>query len=257
MSIPSPSLNPPERTPISSLPSKTETLDPGSHTPFAIETQALKRVYKIGSQEVPALRGIDLCIEAGRFIAVKGRSGSGKTTLLNCLAGLDRPTSGKISVFGQDLARMNEGQLTRWRREQLGLVFQSFGLLPTLSAYENVELMLRLAGVSSRDRHSRAVACLESVGLGKWLHHRPYEMSGGQQQRVAIARALANRPRLLLADEPTGELDSTTAREILQLFRRIVEEEQVTLLMASHDPMVDKYVDQVLQLKDGQILHLS
>jgi ABC-type lipoprotein export system ATPase subunit len=222
--------------------------------PQAIETRGLKRVYKIGSQEVHALRGIDLKIEPARFVSVKGRSGSGKTTLLNCLAGLDRPTSGTISVFGRELAQMNERQLTRWRREQLGLIFQSFGLLPTLSAYENVELMLRLAGKGASERHTRSVECLESVGLGKWLHHRPYEMSGGQQQRVAIARALANKPNLILADEPTGELDSVTAREILQLFRQIVRDEHVTLLMASHDSMVDKYVDQVLQLKDGQIV---
>ncbi len=221
--------------------------------PYAVESHQLWRVYKFGSQEVAALRGIDLQIEPSCFIALKGRSGSGKTTLLNCLAGLDRPTAGRVSVFGKDLAGMNENQLTRWRREQVGLVFQSFGLLPTLSAYENVELMLRLAGVGGGERHTRAVETLESVGLGKWLHHRPYEMSGGQQQRVAIARALVNKPKLILADEPTGELDSTTAREILQLFRSIVDESYVTLLMASHDPIVDKYVDRVFQLKDGQI----
>lgn len=224
------------------------------HSPYAVESHQVWRIYKIGSQEVAALRGIDLQLEPSCFIALKGRSGSGKTTLLNCLAGLDRPTSGTVTVFGQELAHLNENQLTRWRREQVGLVFQSFGLLPTLSAYENVELMLRLAGVGGGERHTRAVESLESVGLGKWLHHRPYEMSGGQQQRVAIARALANRPKLLLADEPTGELDSTTAREILQLFRNIVDDAHVTLLMASHDPIVDKYVDKIFQLKDGQIV---
>ncbi len=254
MSNPSPSISQPDPTRSSSPHVLHEKDKPSGLSPYAIETQSLRRIYKIGSQEVAALRGIDLQIEPSCFIAVKGRSGSGKTTLLNCLAGLDRPTSGKISVFGQDLARMSERQLTKWRREQLGLIFQSFGLLPTLSAYENVELMLRLIGVGSRDRHTRAVQCLESVGLVKWLHHRPYEMSGGQQQRVAIARSLANRPRLILADEPTGELDSTTAREILQLFRNIVDEEHVTLLIASHDPIVDNYVDKALQLKDGQIV---
>jgi ABC-type lipoprotein export system ATPase subunit len=135
----------------------------------------------------------------------------------------------------------------------VGFVFQSFGLLPTLSAYENVELMLRIAGVRGGERRERALHCLDQVGLGKWAQHRPFEMSGGQQQRVGIARALANKPHLILADEPTGELDSTTAREILALFRRIVGEEHVTLLMVSHDPLVDEYVDQVLHLKDGQI----
>lgn len=221
---------------------------------YAIETKELWRVYKTGAQEVPALRGVNLRVESGRFVAVKGRSGSGKTTLLNCIGGLDRPTSGAVRVLGRDLADLNEEQLTQWRREQVGFVFQSFSLLPTLSAYENVELMLRIAGVRGRERHERALYCLDLVGLGKWIHHRPYEMSGGQQQRVGIARALTNNPPLTLADEPTGELDSTTARETLALFRRIVEEEHVTLVIASHDALVDEYADKVLQLKDGQIV---
>jgi putative ABC transport system ATP-binding protein len=220
----------------------------------AIETEELWRIYKTGAQEVPALRGVNLKIESGRFVAVKGRSGSGKTTLLNCIGGLDRPTSGAVRVFGRDLAELYGEQLTRWRREQVGFVFQSFGLLPTLSAYENVELMLRIVGVRGKERRERALYCLDLVGLGNWAQHRPYEMSGGQQQRVGIARALANSPELILADEPTGELDSTTARETLSLFRRVVEEEHVTLLMASHDALVDEYVDEVLQLKDGQIV---
>ncbi len=220
----------------------------------AIVTEDLWRVYKIGNNiEVPALRGLTLQIEAGRFVALKGRSGSGKTTLLNCLSGLDRPTAGVATVLGQDLASLNDRQLTQWRREQLGFIFQSFGLLPTLSAYENVELMLRIKGAGARERHERSLYCLELVGLRKWMDHRPYELSGGQQQRVAIARALANEPLLVLADEPTGELDSETAREILGLFQRIVYEEKITMLMASHDPLVDDYVDTILQLKDGQL----
>jgi putative ABC transport system ATP-binding protein len=223
------------------------------NTPI-IETEDLWRVYKAGAQEVPALRGVNLQIESGRFVAVKGRSGSGKTTLLNCIGGLDHPTSGVVRTFGRDLSELNEEQLTRWRREQVGFIFQSFGLLPTLSAYENVELMLRIADVGSRERRERTIHCLGLVGLTQWASHRPFEMSGGQQQRVGIARALANSPRLILADEPTGELDSVTARETLALFRRVVEEEHVTLLMASHDALVDGYVDQVLQLKDGQIV---
>ena len=223
-------------------------------TKFAIATDNLWRVYKIGNNiEVPALRGLNLEIEPGRYIALKGRSGSGKTTLLNCLSGLDRPTSGTAYVLGYDLSQLNDRQLTRWRREQLGFIFQSFGLLPTLSAYENVELMLRIKGAGARQRHERAMYCLDLVGLHKWSDHRPYELSGGQQQRVAIARALANEPRLILADEPTGELDSETAREILGLFQRIVKEEHITMLMASHDPLVDDYVDMILQLKDGQV----
>jgi len=221
---------------------------------IVVQTEDLWRVYKVGTQQVPALRGVTLNVEPGRFVAVKGRSGSGKTTLLNCVGGLDHPTSGRVRVFGHDLAELHGEQLTRWRRERVGFVFQSFGLLPTLSAYENVELMLRIVGVHGNERRERALHCLDLVGLAKWAQHRPYEMSGGQQQRVGIARALANNPQLILADEPTGELDSTTAREILALFRRIVEEEHVTLVMATHDALVDEYVDEVLQLKDGQIV---
>jgi len=221
---------------------------------YAVETEELWRIYKIGNNiEVPALRGLNLRLAPRQFIALKGRSGSGKTTLLNCLSGLDRPTSGSVRVLGYDLSTLNDRQLTQWRREQLGFVFQSFGLLPTLSAYENVELMLRIKGVGAKERYQRAMYCLDLVGLRKWADHRPYEMSGGQQQRVAIARALANSPLLILADEPTGELDSETAREILGLFHDIVREEHVTILMASHDPLVDEFVDLIVQLRDGQI----
>ena len=226
-----------------------------TNTLLAINVQNVERVYNIGSgQQVHALRGINLAVENGRFVALKGRSGSGKTTLLNCLGGLDQPSSGTIELFGLRLDEMNDRDLTQWRRKEVGFIFQSFGLLPTLSAYENVELMLRIARAPNRQRRERAMACLELVGIGKWADHRPYEMSGGQQQRVAIARALANRPKLILADEATGELDSETAREVLALFQRIVREEQLTFLLASHDSLVDEYVDEVLLLKDGQIV---
>jgi ABC-type lipoprotein export system ATPase subunit len=222
---------------------------------YSIETRDVWRVYKLGGQqEVAALRGVNLQIETGRFVLLKGRSGSGKTTLLNCLGGLDSPTSGEIEIFGQDLLKMTDQQLTKWRREKVGFIFQSFGLLPTLSAYENVELVLRLAGASGRERHDRALYCLNLVGLGKWVDHRPYELSGGQQQRVAIARSVANHPQLILADEPTGELDSVTAGDILALFREIVEREHVTLLITSHDALVEEYADYVVRLQDGQII---
>jgi ABC-type lipoprotein export system ATPase subunit len=224
------------------------------HSDYAIEARELWRIYKTGALEVPALRGVDFTVKPGHFVAVKGRSGSGKTTLLNCLGGLDHPTSGSVYVFGRDISTLSDRELTHWRRNRVGFIFQSFGLLPTLSAYENVELMLRIAGVSTKERRERAHYCLDLVGLSKWVHHRPFEMSGGQQQRVAIARSVANSPQLILADEPTGELDSTTAREILALFRRIVEEEHVTFLMVSHDALVNEYVDYSLQLKDGQII---
>ncbi len=226
----------------------TETL-----TQTAIATNDLWRIYKTGTQEVAALRGINLEIPLRSFIALKGRSGSGKTTLLNCLGGLDHPTRGTVNIFGQDISTFNDQDITRWRRETVGFVFQSFGLLPTLSAYENVELILRIAGASSKDRHNRAVECLKLVGLGQRINYRPDALSGGQRQRVAIARALANRPRLILADEPTGELDSGTAVEILGFFRQIVDQEGLTLLVASHDALVDKFVDQILRMVDGQI----
>jgi putative ABC transport system ATP-binding protein len=222
---------------------------------FAIETQDLWRIYKTGTQEVSALRGINMQLPPKSFIALKGRSGSGKTTLLNCLGGLDRPTRGKVSIFNEDISNFNEQHMTRWRREKVGFIFQSFGLLPTLSAYENVELILRIAGASNKERHARSIECLKLVGLGKWIHHRPYELSGGQQQRLAIARALANRPKLILADEPTGELDTGTATDILGFFRQIVDQEGLTMLVASHDALVDKFVDKILRMSDGQIIN--
>ena len=220
-----------------------------------VEAKDLWRVYpsKTSAEGIPALRGLDLTVHPEAFVALKGRSGSGKTTLLNCLAGLDRPTSGRVSVLGHDLMQMSDQELTEWRREQIGLVFQSFGLLPTLSAYENIELLLRIKGDEYAARHQRALECLEIVGLSRWRDHRPYEMSGGQQQRVAIARALANHAQLILADEPTGELDSKTTRELLTFFRELVESQHITMLMVSHDPLVDQYVHEVLTLKDGVI----
>jgi len=223
---------------------------------FVIETKDLWRVYasKTHEEGVPALRGVNLNVQSGSFVALKGRSGSGKTTLLNCLAGLDQPTSGNVNVLGHDLMQMSEQELTLWRREQIGLVFQSFGLLPTLSAYENIELLLRIKGDDYNERHQRALECLETVGLSRWRDHRPYEMSGGQQQRVAIARALANRAKLILADEPTGELDSKTTRELLTFFRELVEKQNITALIVSHDALVEQYVHQVLTLQDGVII---
>ena len=220
-----------------------------------IEAQDIWRVYpsKTNADGIPALRGVNLHVQPGAFVALKGRSGSGKTTLLNCLAGLDRPSSGSVHVLGHDLMQMSDQELTEWRREQIGLIFQSFGLLPTLSAYENIELLLRIKGDEYAARHKRALECLEIVGLSRWRDHRPYEMSGGQQQRVAIARALANHAQLILADEPTGELDSKTTHELLTFFRELVDSQHITMLMVSHDPLVDQYVHEVLTLKDGVI----
>jgi ABC-type lipoprotein export system ATPase subunit len=223
----------------------------------AIEIADLWRIYTSGPafarQEVPALRGVSLRVEAGSFVVLRGRSGSGKSTLINCIGGLDRPTRGTVRVFGDEPARMSEKQLAHFRREKVGFVFQSFGLSSSYSAYENIELKLRIAGTPFRQRRERTLYCLHLVGLEKWKDHRPEELSGGQQQRVAIARALVNSPRLILADEPTGDLDSSTGREILDIFRRIVQE-GMTLLIATHDPMVEAYADQKLRLKDGSLV---
>ena len=219
----------------------------------AISVRQVRRVYGDGVQAITALDEINLQIPTGRFVAIKGRSGSGKTTLLNCIGGLDQPTEGTVYVHEQPVHLLDDEAATAWRQKEVGFVFQSFGLLPTLSAYENVELMLRIAGYPRRQRRQRALECLRLVGLERWMHHRPYELSGGQQQRIAIARAIANQPKVILADEATGELDSETAREILSLLQRIARDEGVTVLLASHDSLVDQYVDEVLHLVDGRI----
>jgi ABC-type lipoprotein export system ATPase subunit len=223
--------------------------------PALVEVSEVWRTYRVGTpQEVHALQGVSTRIQAGTFVALKGRSGSGKTTLLNCIGGLDRPTRGSVLAFGREVPKMSEKELIRFRRSQVAFIFQSFGLNPTFSAYENIELMLRIAGESVRQARQRTLQCLELVGMARWRMHRPDELSGGQQQRVAIARALATRPQLILADEPTGDLDSTTAREVLGTFRRVVQEEQVTLLISSHDPLVTRYADRVLELSDGKLV---
>lgn len=224
------------------------------HAEYAIETTGLQRVYRRGAESVYALRGVDLSIAPGSFIALKGRSGSGKTTLLNCISGLDQPTGGVARIFGEQIGQWSEARRTAWRRRQVGFIFQSLGLLPVLSAYENVELVLRLNGAPAKARHTATVEALELVGLGKWIDHRPYELSGGQQQRVAIARALVTQPPLLIADEPTANLDTKTAREVLSLFRTVVRERAVTLLMATHDTLAEEYVDRVIYLSDGEVV---
>jgi ABC-type lipoprotein export system ATPase subunit len=229
------------------------SLSPASTSPL-VKAEGVTRVYHVGAQEVHALRGVDLSIERGKLVALRGRSGSGKTTLLNIVGGLDRPTSGEVYFDGRPMAKLSGRQLTRLRRHRIGFVFQSFALLPTYSAYENVELLLRIAGLGRRKRSRRAKDSLRLVGLTRWMDHRPDEMSGGQQQRVAIARALATRPDLVLADEPTGELDTTTGRQIFALLRRVVEVEGITVLTVTHDPLIDEYANLVYELRDGRIM---
>lgn len=217
-----------------------------------IEVKNVSRIYPLGEVEVRALRDVSITVPQGVLAALKGRSGSGKTTLLNIVGGLDRPSQGEVNLFGQAISGMSNDELTDIRRRQIGFVFQSFAIMPTFSAVENVELMLRIADMNF-ERRKLALRALEIVGLGPWANHRPWELSGGQQQRVAIARALSTHPDLILADEPTGELDSTTGRQIMALFRYIVQREGVTILMATHDPMVEEYAHIVFELGDGQV----
>ncbi len=222
---------------------------------IVVRSVEVTRIYRVGRVEVHALRGVNFHVSRGEFIGVVGRSGSGKTTLLNVVGGLDHPTSGHVYLFGDDISRLSDRQLTQLRRRDVGFVFQSFALMPTMSAFENVELPMRLMGVGHRERRQRVMECLELVGLTRWAKHRPQEMSGGQQQRVAIARALVNRPGLVLADEPTGELDSTTGRAIVQLFQTVVKEEGVTVIIASHDPTVEEMVEYTYRMADGRIVN--
>jgi putative ABC transport system ATP-binding protein len=219
-----------------------------------VEAIGLRRDYVVGSTVVEALRGIDLRVERGALVVVRGRSGSGKTTLLSLIGGLDRPTAGELRFDGQSMASMSGDALVELRRRRIGFIFQAFGLLSILSAAENVEVPLRLVRTEARERDERVRTLLDLVGLGERTRHRPHELSGGEQQRVAIARALANRPDLLLADEPTGQLDSATGRSIMDLLRSIVRAEGVTAIIATHDPMLIDLADRVVEIRDGRIV---
>jgi len=222
--------------------------------PWLLEAHGLRRTYRSGAVEVQALRGVDLRVASGELVAVRGRSGSGKTTLLNLLGGLDRPTDGWVAIDGQRLDELDEEGLVRLRRGTVSYIFQSFGLLPILSAAENVGVPLRMVAAEPALRDQEVRRLLELVGLTARAGHRPSELSGGEQQRVAIARALANRPRLLLADEPSGQLDSTTGRSILRLIRDAVRTEGVTAIVATHDPDLIDLADRVIELRDGLVL---
>lgn len=218
-----------------------------------IEVRGVTRTFRLGNVDVHAVRSVDLNIPRGRFITLVGRSGSGKTTLLNLMAGLDTPTSGSILFEGQDISKFGEREVNDLRRHRLGIVFQSFALLPLLSAYENVELPLRISGVPGAERVERAQEVLDMVGLGRRADHRPFELSGGEQQRVAIARAMAMRPDVLLADEPTGELDSDNAGAIFGLFRQMVDSESMTVVATTHDRTLLDLADDIYRFHDGQL----
>ncbi len=219
-----------------------------------VEVKAVTRVFHVAGEDVTAVDAVSLSVAPGEFVALTGRSGSGKTTLINIIAGLDKPTSGEVQIDGKRVDTLSAGELNDLRRHKLGFIFQSFGLLPLLSAQENVELPLRIAGFGHGDRVKRARRVLDMVGLGKRADHRPYELSGGEQQRVAIARALATQPILMLADEPTGELDSATATIVFGMLRDIARNEGITIITCTHDRLVMELADRVEELANGRLV---
>jgi putative ABC transport system ATP-binding protein len=219
-----------------------------------LEAREVWKIYQMGSTEVAALSGVSLAVAEGEFVALQGTSGSGKSTLLNLFGGLDRPARGEIIFDSRSLAPLTKREMARYRRQSVGMIFQNFNLIPTMTAAENVGLALAFGGFGGREREERARELLTRVGLGDRLTHRPSELSGGEQQRVAIARALSNRPRVLLADEPTGNLDSTRAHELLGLLREMVSRDRLTILMVTHDrELASRYADRTIQMKDGKI----
>lgn len=221
----------------------------------AVRTESLVRHYTLGHSVIRAVDGVSLSIRQGEFTALLGASGSGKSTLMNLLAGLDRPSSGAIHVEGRNLAELSSEGLARYRRHTVGMVFQAFNLVPTMTLTENVELPMRFAEVDRRERAARVQKSLNAVGLGGRLEHRPSEMSGGEQQRAALARALVNRPRILLADEPTGNLDSKTGTEILDLIRGLNQNMGMTVIMVTHErALADRYADRLIFLGDGKLV---
>ena len=219
----------------------------------AIRAVGLTRTFEVGETEIEALRGVSLKVDAGEFVALVGPSGSGKSTFLNLVGGLDRPSGGELWVNGVELSASNEKALTEHRRRRVGFVFQGFNLLPRLTALENVAVPLIFTGVPARQRLARARELLLQVGLGQRLEHRPTQLSGGEQQRVAIARALVARPAIILADEPTGNVDSATGAEIMALLRRLNREQGVTLLLVTHDAEAAAFAGRIVHLRDGRI----
>lgn len=217
----------------------------------AIELRNVTRIYRRDSFEVRALDGVTMSVEAGRFVAIMGPSGSGKTTILNLIAGIDHATSGQVAVGGEEVTRMSERELARWRARHIGLVFQFYNLIPVLTAFENVELPLLLTPLKKTERHEHVEAALALVGLADRMHHYPRQLSGGQEQRVAIARAIVTDPTIIVADEPTGDLDARSAEEILGLLRDLNHQFHKTVVMVTHDPRAERFVETVYRLDKG------
>jgi putative ABC transport system ATP-binding protein len=219
-----------------------------------IETRDVSRVYQMGANEVMALDHVTMGADEAEFVAIQGTSGSGKSTLLNLLGGLDRPSSGEVVFDSQPLGPFSKKHMARYRRFSVGMIFQNFNLIPTMTAVENVRLALAFGGTRGAERRTRAAELLDRVGLADRMEHRPSELSGGEQQRVAVARALANRPRVLLADEPTGNLDSTRARELLSLLREMVDRDRLTVLLVTHDrELAGSFANRIIRMKDGKV----
>ena len=223
----------------------------------AIQVKNLYKIFRVGNEKVRALNGVDLTIYKGEFCAIVGTSGSGKSTMLNMLAGLEKPTKGEVIVAGEHLEKMNENQLVKFRREHVGFIFQSFNLLGTMDAVENVALPLMFRGIPKKERMAKADKMLDLVGLSKHKDHRPNEMSGGQQQRVGVARALVLDPEIIFADEPTGNLDSNTSAEVMRLMQKIVRERNQTLVMVTHDNHLASFADRIFHIIDGKIVKIE
>lgn len=222
-----------------------------------ISVKDLYKIYRVGENRVRALNGVSFTIEKGEFCAIVGTSGSGKSTLLNMLAGLEKPTKGEIVIAGEHMETKNENQLVKFRREHIGFIFQSFNLLPSMNALENVAMPLTFQGMSKEKRLKKADEVLELVGLSKHKKHRPTQMSGGQQQRVGIARALVVQPEIIFADEPTGNLDSRTSAEVMALIKKIIREKNQTLVMVTHDDHLAQFADRIFRISDGKIISIE
>ncbi|MBR3306214.1 MAG: ABC transporter ATP-binding protein [Lachnospiraceae bacterium] len=222
-----------------------------------IRVKDLYKIYTIGTNKVRALNGVDFEINRGEFCCIVGTSGSGKSTLLNMMAGLERPTKGEIVIAGEHIEKKNESQLVNFRQAHVGFIFQSYNLMQNLTAIENVAMPLTFQGVGKKERERRAIAMLKMVGLSKYMRHRPGQMSGGQQQRVGIARALVVNPEIVFADEPTGNLDSNTTMEVLQLIQKISKEKNQTMIMVTHDNNLASYGDRIIHIRDGKILKIE